>query len=95
MNSEEAIRDMKHHLMKQVDDIVFAEKHNTLTELKEKVWNRYTLIDRALNRNFRFTIIEGHVNCKRYRHMDYCDVRHRLYSKAEILNWFMFVLSTR
>lgn len=89
MNTEEAICSMKLQLMKQVDDIVFAEKHNTLSELEEQVWNRYRQIDYALDRNFRFTTTDGHVNCKRFRYMDYRDVRHRLYAKAEILSWFI------
>ena len=89
MNTEDFIRGMQLDLIKKVNDIVFAEKHNTLNELNEKVWNRYRQIDHALDRNFRFIVSEGHVNCKRYRYMDYCDVRHRLYAKAEMLSWFM------
>ena len=89
MNTEEAIREMKLHLIKQVEDIVFAEKHNMLNELKYKVWNHYRQIHHALGRNFRFIITEGHVNCKRYRYKDYQDARHRMYAKAEILSWFM------
>lgn len=93
MNTDDFIRDMKLHLMKQVDDIVFAEKHNILDELNDKVWNRYRQIDHALSRNFRLISTDGHVNCKRYRYMDYRDVRHRLYAKAEILSWFISLLN--
>lgn len=89
MTTEDYIRELKSDLIKKVNDIVFAEKHNTLNELNEKVWNRYRQIDHALYRNFRFVITEGHVNCKRYRFMDYKDLRHRLYAKAEMLSWFM------
>lgn len=89
MNTEEYIREMKRDLMKHVNDIVYAEKHNLLNELKDKVWNHYRQIDHALDRNFRFIITEGHVNCKRYRYKDYQDARHRMFAKAEILSWFM------
>lgn len=92
MATEDYIRELKSDLIKKVNDIVFAEKHNTLNGLNEKVWNRYRQIDHALDRNFTFIISEGHVNCKRHRYMDYCDVRHRLYAKAEMLSWFMTLL---
>lgn len=92
MNTEEAIRCMKRDLIRRVNDIVFAELSNTISDLKEQVWNRYSLIDHALDRNHRFCISDGHVNCKRYRYMDYCYVRQKLYAKAEILSWFISVL---
>lgn len=90
MNTEEVIRGMMNDLTKKVNDIVFAEKHNTLNELWEQVWNRYKQIDYALYRNYTFISSEGHVNCKRYRYMDYCDIRHRLYAKSAMLTWFMY-----
>lgn len=92
MTTEDYIRELKSDLVKKVNDIVFAEKHNTLNELNNKVWNRYRQIDHALDRNFSFVITDGHVNCKRYRYMDYYDKRHRLYAKAEMLSWFMTLL---
>lgn len=92
MSTDEFIRGMKSDLIKKVNDIVFAEKHNTLNELNEKVWDRYRQIDHALDRNFRFLVSDGHVNCKRYRYKDYYDIRHRLYAKAEMLSWFMTLL---
>lgn len=92
MNTEDAIRQITTDLANKVNDIVFAEKHNTLNELWEQVWNRYKQIDHALARNYRFVTSEGHVNCKRYHYMDYCDARHRLYAKSALLTWFMYQL---